>query len=49
MQKKDGKNLTIDGSCGANTVYAIREYQKKKELEVDGCAGNVTWKSILLR
>lgn len=46
---KDGKNLTIDGSCGTNTVYAIKEYQKKKKLEVDGCAGNATWKSILLR
>lgn len=46
---KDGKNLSIDGSCGANTVYAIKEYQKKKKLEVDGCAGNATWKSILLR
>ena len=46
---KDGKNLSIDGSCGANTVYAIKEYQKKKKLEVDGCAGNDTWKSILLR
>ena len=46
---KDGKNLTIDGSCGSNTVYAIKEYQKKKKLGVDGCAGNATWKSILLR
>ena len=46
---KDGKNLTIDGSCGSNTVYAIKEYQKKKKLGVDGCAGKATWKSILLR
>lgn len=46
---KDGKNITIDGSCGANTVYAIKEYQKKKKLGVDGCAGNATWRSILLR
>lgn len=46
---KDGKSLKIDGSCGDNTVYAIREYQKKKKLEVDGCAGAATWKSILLR
>lgn len=46
---KDGKKLSIDGSCGTNTVYAIKEYQKKKKLEVDGCAGNATWKSILLR
>lgn len=46
---KDGNNLKIDGSCGDNTVYAIKAYQKKKKLEVDGCAGNETWKSILLR
>lgn len=46
---RDGKNLTIDGSCGDNTVYAIKEYQKKKKLKVDGSAGNDTWKSILIR
>lgn len=46
---KDGKNLTIDGECGTNTVYAIKKYQTKKGLSVDGCAGPATWKSILLR
>lgn len=46
---KDGKNLTIDGECGTNTVYAIKTYQTKKGLSVDGCAGPATWKSILLR
>lgn len=46
---RDNKNLTIDGSCGDNTVYAIKEYQKKKKLKVDGSAGNDTWKSILIR
>lgn len=46
---KDGKNLTIDGDCGVNTVYAIKAYQTKKGLGVDGCAGPATWKSILLR
>lgn len=46
---KDGNNLKIDGSCGDNTVYAIKAYQKKKKLKVDGSAGNDTWKSILLR
>lgn len=45
----DGKALTIDGEAGANTDYAIRTYQKKKGLAVDGCAGQNTWKSILLR
>lgn len=45
----DGKTLTVDGEAGANTVYAIKTYQKKKKLSVDGCAGPATWKSILLR
>ena len=45
----DGKLLTIDGDCGANTVYAIKSYQKKKGLSADGIAGPATWKSILLR
>lgn len=45
----DKKVLTIDGDCGKNTVYAIKKYQKKNGLTADGIAGNVTWKSILLR
>lgn len=45
----DGKALTIDGDCGANTVAAIKTYQKGKGLSVDGIAGPNTWKSILLR
>lgn len=45
----DGKNLTIDGDCGVNTVFAIKAYQKKKGLNADGIAGPATWKSILLR
>ena len=45
----DGKLLTLDGDCGANTVYAIKSYQKKKGLSADGIAGPATWKSILLR
>lgn len=45
----DGKALKIDGDCGANTVYAIKAYQRKKGLSADGIAGPATWKSILLR
>lgn len=45
----DGKVLVIDGDCGANTVYAIKTYQAKNRLAVDGIAGPATWKSILLR
>lgn len=49
MKGKDGKALTIDGDAGTNTDYAIRQYQKKNGLTVDGCAGPKTWKSILIR
>lgn len=45
----DGQPLTADGDCGPNTVAAIKKYQKKKKLSVDGIAGKNTWKSILLR
>ena len=45
----EGKALKIDGDCGDATDYAIRQYQKKKKLTVDGVAGEATWKSILLR
>lgn len=46
---KDGKELSVDGKAGANTDFAIRQYQKEKGLAVDGCAGPKTWKEILLR
>ena len=39
--------VTVDGLCGKNTDAAIREYQKKHGLEVDGCVGLNTWKKIL--
>lgn len=45
----DGKKLSVDGECGANTTYAIRTYQARKKLTVDGECGQNTWKSILLR
>lgn len=45
----DGKNLTIDGDCGVNTVFAIKAYQRKRGLSADGIAGPATWKRILLR
>ena len=42
----DGNRLTIDGDCGPNTVYAIKQYQAKMGLEVDGDCGPKTWKAI---
>lgn len=43
----DGNRLTIDGDCGPNTVYAIKQYQAKMGLEVDGDCGPKTWAKII--
>ena len=36
---KDGKKLTVDGEFGTNTIYALKHFQKKYKLEVDGIYG----------
>lgn len=36
-----------DGSFGAATEVAVKEYQKKKILQVDGHVGPVTWSKLL--
>ena len=38
---------TVDGMCGTKTDAAIRAYQRKYGLAVDGCVGINTWKKIL--
>ena len=43
---KDGKRLAVDGNFGANTDYAVRQYQKDNNLTVDGSVGPATWKSL---
>ena len=44
---KDGKVLQIDDSFGANTDFAVRAFQKKNDLEVDGVVGVNTWNKLL--
>lgn len=51
---KDGKELTLDKQCGANTVYAIKQYQKQREAAdpgscggVDGIAGEKTLRDMI--
>lgn len=51
---KDGKELTLDKQCGANTVYAIKQYQKQRESVdpgscggVDGIAGEKTLRDMI--
>ena len=39
--------VEVDGLCGAKTDAAIKTYQKKHGLTVDGAVGLNTWKEIL--
>ena len=51
---KDGKALQLDRKCDANTVYAIKQYQKDREKNqpgicggVDGIAGEKTLRDMI--
>lgn len=51
---KDGKDLKLDKDCGANTVHAIKQYQKAREKVdpgicggVDGIAGEKTLRDMI--
>lgn len=46
---KDGKALKLTWTADANTIYALKAYQKsrKEVLEVDGICGSATWKDLI--
>ena len=41
-----GTNLAIDGDCGDNTINALKEFQKKYGLEVDGIYGKSSFNKM---
>lgn len=43
----NGYNITVDGIMGSRTVEALRNFQQKNGLQVDGIAGPMTWKTML--
>lgn len=44
---KHGYQLDEDGIFGSKTKAAVRDYQKKNSLRLDGIAGDETWGSLL--
>ena len=44
---RQGYNLTVDGIFGTNTQNAVKQYQQKNGLSVDGIAGAQTWGKLL--
>ena len=43
---RHGYDLAVDGIFGEKTKAAVRSYQKKNGLKLDGIAGNETWGSL---
>lgn len=44
---KNGRPLTVDRDFGKNVDYAVRLFQKSKDLTPDGIVGSKTWKTLL--
>lgn len=44
--KNNGYNLSVDGQFGSKTQAAVKDYQKKNGLSVDGIVGTNTWGSL---
>lgn len=44
---KDGSTLQIDGIFGIGTLSAVKSFQKRHALEVDGIVGPKTWAELL--
>jgi peptidoglycan hydrolase-like protein with peptidoglycan-binding domain len=46
MKGQDGKALAVDGEFGPNTQYAVKSWQKRAKIDVDGIVGPQTWHSL---
>ena len=42
-----GSNLIVDGDFGSKTDSALKSYQKKNSLQIDGICGERSWNSLL--
>lgn len=41
------EELSLDSNFGENTEYAVKSYQRDKNLSIDGIVGTATWNSLL--
>lgn len=43
---RNNKELEEDGEFGANTLFALKEFQEAAKLKVDGVCGSITWNKL---
>lgn len=46
LLNKAGAMITVDADFGAATETAVKAFQKRKKLEIDGIVGNGTWTAL---
>ena len=49
MLKQIGYNLLVDCDFGNNTLNAVKDFQRKNNLDDDGIVGNATWNKLIGR
>jgi murein L,D-transpeptidase YcbB/YkuD len=46
VKDMDGNRLAVDGVYGAKTRYAVKAFQRRNQLTVDGKVGQQTWSKL---
>lgn len=44
---KDGRLVVVDASAGANTIFALKEFQRRAGIIVDGVCAENSWQILL--
>lgn len=44
-----GYKLAVDGKFGNQTEYAVKQFQKRQNLAVDGTVGEKTWPKLVVK
>jgi peptidoglycan hydrolase-like protein with peptidoglycan-binding domain len=49
LNQRDAARLAVDGQFGPKTLAAVRTFQQRNKLSVDGQVGNLTWTKLIIQ